>query len=208
MNYLFTTTLLVLAALIVSPRARAVLFPPAPLALVHTLSGAPMKPSAGILSTTDSLTGAPENLKGETVENEANNFIRAMVSIGADVILGRDIQEEAADDDLRLSSRMIPAPCEIATVLNTAKDKADGADGPAKQASLGPIESAFWIQTQPLMHAMSTMSDVWERFTQSVMMSPKRGSLIDASILIRRDFPVCLHPKHPINLTNNAVDSL
>ena len=57
---LFSATLL---ALIVYPPSRDFLFPPAPLALVSTKTGGVQKPKAGVLGSTDSATGAPENYK-------------------------------------------------------------------------------------------------------------------------------------------------
>ena len=57
---LFSATLL---ALIVYPPSRDFMFPPAPLALVSTKTGGVQKPKAGVLGSTDSATGAPENYK-------------------------------------------------------------------------------------------------------------------------------------------------
>src|SRR5688572_28625678 len=58
---------LTLIILIMYPPAREIMFPPAPIALVSSKGGV-QKPKAGTLGSTDSATGAPENHKGEAVE--------------------------------------------------------------------------------------------------------------------------------------------
>jgi hypothetical protein len=69
-----------LIALITYPPCRPVLFPPAPIALVSGTGGV-QKPKAGVLGSHDSATGAPENHKGEAVEQEASNFVNGIASV-------------------------------------------------------------------------------------------------------------------------------
>jgi hypothetical protein len=57
-----------LIVLVVYPPSRGLLFPPAPVALVSNQSGVIQKPKAGVLGSVDSATGAPENHRGEAVE--------------------------------------------------------------------------------------------------------------------------------------------
>ena len=81
---LLTATIL---ALIVYPKSRAFLFPPAPIALVDSSTGGLQKPRAGVLGSHDSATGAPENHKGEAVEQEASNFVNAFASVALNVVV-------------------------------------------------------------------------------------------------------------------------
>jgi len=161
--------LLAVASLVLSPTVRAVLFPSASVALIDSFSGEPTKPAAGILATTDSFTGAPENHKGEAVEHEANNFVRAVITISTDIMMDRDAHEESnAKGGERFKIHNFPPPCEIATVMTSAKDRAEGIDGPNKDHSKSPMETALWSQAQPLMHAITTVSDTWEKFAKYV----------------------------------------
>lgn len=57
-----------LITLILYPKSRGILFPPAPISLVDSKSGGVQKPKAGVLGSHESATGAPENHKGEAVE--------------------------------------------------------------------------------------------------------------------------------------------
>ncbi|EEY18693.1 conserved hypothetical protein [Verticillium alfalfae VaMs.102] len=77
-------------ALVVSPRARVVLFPPAPLSMVDMTTGGVAKPMAGTLGSTDAATGAPQNLKGEAAENEASNFVTRAAAIATNLVMGQD----------------------------------------------------------------------------------------------------------------------
>jgi hypothetical protein len=71
---------LTLITLITYPPCRPVLFPPAPIAIVSGKGGV-QKPKAGVLGSHDSATGAPENHKGEAVEQEASNFVNGIASV-------------------------------------------------------------------------------------------------------------------------------
>jgi hypothetical protein len=86
---LFIATLI---ALIAYPPAREILFPPAPLALVSATTGGIQKPKAGVLGSTDSATGAPENHKGEAVEAEAANFVNSIASVALSSASGKHLR--------------------------------------------------------------------------------------------------------------------
>lgn len=107
---LFATTLVVL---IVYPPSRNVLFPPAPLALVSAKTGGIQKPQAGVLGSTNSATGAPENYKGEAVEAEANNFVNSIASVAISSASGKHPANAEVDQDN--SNDKMPDPTAIAT---------------------------------------------------------------------------------------------
>ena len=70
-----------LMALILSPRARDICFPPAPPSLINAKTGGVQTPAAGVLASDDSVTGAPEKHKGEAVEQEAHSFVNSISSV-------------------------------------------------------------------------------------------------------------------------------
>ncbi|KAL2127048.1 hypothetical protein VTI74DRAFT_11426 [Chaetomium olivicolor] len=74
----------ILLSLIAFPRTREILFPPAPVSLVDSKTGGVQKPKSGVLGSHDSATGAPENHKGEAVEQEASNFVSALAKTTVD----------------------------------------------------------------------------------------------------------------------------
>lgn len=114
------------------PKARRLLFPPAPLSLVGSLSGEITKPNAGVLGSVDSVTGAPENLKGEAVENEVSNFVTALGAVAANIVSAEDPQGEPNTEEEGLKGPMAADPNEIATMMATAKDKAEGVERPSQ----------------------------------------------------------------------------
>lgn len=85
---------LTLITLIVYPPSRDILFPPAPVALVSASTGGVQKPKAGVLGSTDSATGAPENHKGEAVEQEASNFVNGIASVALSSASGKHPQND------------------------------------------------------------------------------------------------------------------
>ncbi|KAL9933993.1 hypothetical protein V8E36_007075 [Tilletia maclaganii] len=112
--------LLLLILLIVSPRSRRVLFPPAPLPAISATSGKPKVPEAQHLASTQSLTGAAESYQGQAAEREAANFVNSISSLAVSTAIGSEdgrpasTTTSAEDDD-----------------TNTVVDHQDAAGAPA-----------------------------------------------------------------------------
>ncbi|XDG04760.1 hypothetical protein ABKA04_004375 [Annulohypoxylon sp. FPYF3050] len=163
---------LALITLIVYPQSREVLFPPAPLALVDSKSGGIQKPKAGVLGSTDSPTGAPQNFKGEAVEQEASNFVNGFASIVVTSAAGKHPQaapssEEGSPDDA------VPDPTQLTVVAAEAKDVAAGGQtGPSYDKTKVPVETAMWTKMRPTMHGIADVSDTWERFVNALSPTP------------------------------------
>ncbi|KAF2115696.1 hypothetical protein BDV96DRAFT_54618 [Lophiotrema nucula] len=162
-------------ALIVYPPSRSFLFPPAPIALVSS-DGGVQKPKAGVLGSHDSATGAPENHKGEAVEQEASNFVNGIASVALASATGKHPQGEPphADGD---PGESIPDPTSIAVSAADAKDKANGSTPAASHDKTKvPMETAMWTKMRPVMHGIADATDGWERFanvlTESSALSP------------------------------------
>lgn len=152
--------------LIAYPPSRAFLFPPAPIALVDSRSGGVQKPKAGVLGSHDSATGAPENHKGEAVEQEASNFVNGIASVALSSATGKHPQddpepgEEGAED-------ATPDPTAMAVGAADAKDVAAGEKTLAKHDKTKvPMETAMWTKMRPIMHAIAEFTDTWERIAK------------------------------------------
>ena len=153
-----------LVTLIVYPPAREVMFPPAPIALVSS-SGGVQKPKSGTLGSTDSATGAPENHKGEAVEQEASNFVNGFATIALSSATGKHPGGEPPEEDSPDST--IPDPTRLAIGAADAKDKAAGANtGKEYDKTKVPVETAMWTKMRPIMHGLADVADTWERFAK------------------------------------------
>jgi hypothetical protein len=159
----------VLIILILSSRARVVLFPPAPLALVDYTTGGIAKPQAGVLGSTDSATGAPESHKGEAVENEASNFVTCIATIATITLTGNDPQEDPKTDRAGVADFM-PGPDSIPRTVAVAKDKASGVVEPSQDKTKVPMEKAMWDGMRQLIHAICVISDTWERVAKYILL--------------------------------------
>ncbi|KAF1351628.1 hypothetical protein EJ07DRAFT_137528 [Lizonia empirigonia] len=151
-----------LVTLIVYPPSRDILFPSAPIALVSS-SGGVQKPKAGVLGSTDSATGAPENHKGEAVEQEASNFVNGIAHVALSSATGKHPQGEPDDDQPQGDS--IPDPTSIAIGAADSKQAASGSKVSAKHDKTKvPMETAMWTKMRPIMHGLADVTDTWERF--------------------------------------------
>ncbi|KAF2153400.1 hypothetical protein K461DRAFT_293665 [Myriangium duriaei CBS 260.36] len=158
---LFATTMI---TLIVYPPARDVMFPPAPIALVSSKTGGVQKPKAGVLGSTDSATGAPENHKGEAVEAEASNFVNGIASVALASASGKHPQNEPENEEGKLGDS-VPDPTAVAVSASTARVKSGGGAASAKHDKAKvPVETAMWTKMRPIMHGIADVSDTWERF--------------------------------------------
>jgi hypothetical protein len=155
-----------LVVLIVYPPSREFLFPPAPIALVDAKSGGVKKPKAGVLGSTDSATGAPENHKGEAVEQEARNFVNGIASVALTSATGKHPQDSEASEE-GAPAESVPDPTALAVGAANAKDVAAGAQPSAKHDKTKvPMETAMWNKMRPIMHGIANAADVWERLAK------------------------------------------
>lgn len=155
-------------ALIAYPPSRAIMFPPAPIALVSAKTGGVQKPKSGTLGSHDSVTGAPENHKGEAVEQEASNFVNGIASVALSSATGKHPQDDPPSNNGEPGSA-IPDPTAIAVGTAEAKDKAAGKNSSeTHDKTKVPMETAMWTQMRPIMHGLADVTDTWERFAKCV----------------------------------------
>ncbi|KAH7045112.1 hypothetical protein B0J12DRAFT_711932 [Macrophomina phaseolina] len=169
---LFTATLI---ALIACPPSRGFLFPPAPIALVNGKTGGVQKPKAGVLGSHDSATGAPENHKGEAVEQEASNFVNGIASVTLSSVAGKNPQSDPTEENGGAAPQdsVVPDPTAIATEAASAKEAAGGAKPDAQHDKTKvPMETAMWSKMRPVMHAIAEFTDTWERFGNALSPTP------------------------------------
>lgn len=153
-------------ALIAYPPSRGFLFPPAPIALVDGKTGGVQKPKAGVLGSHDSATGAPENYKGEAVEQEASNFVNGIASVALSSATGKHPQGELPAEE-GSAQDSVPDPTSLAVGVADAKNKAAGGRPKASHDKTKvPMETAMWTKMRPIMHGLNDAVDTWERFAK------------------------------------------
>ncbi|KAI0547762.1 hypothetical protein F4679DRAFT_586227 [Xylaria curta] len=158
---LFITTLI---TLILYPRSRGILFPPAPIALVDAKSGGVQKPKAGVLGSHESATGAPENHKGEAVEQEASNFFNGFTAVVVTSATGKNPQANPEPSEGNSAEDSVPDPTGLTASAAEAKDiAAGGQKGSKHDKTKIPVENAIWSRMRPIMHGISDVADTWER---------------------------------------------
>lgn len=159
-----------LITLIAYPPSRDILFPPVPIALVDSSTGGVQKPRAGVLGSHDSATGAPENHKGEAVEQEASGFVNGIATVALSSASGK---HPADDDEEDSPGDLAPDPTAIALKAADAKDVAGGdKPGANHDKTKVPMETAMWTKMRPLMHALADIADTWERFANALTPTP------------------------------------
>jgi hypothetical protein len=166
---------LTLIVLIVYPPSRQIMFPPAPIALVSAKDGGLQKPKAGVLASTDSATGAPENFKGEAVEAEAHNFFNSITSVALASTSGKHPQNDPphAAEEEGGPDATVPDPTVIATHASDARVNAHGGSISAKSdKTKQPMENAMWNKMRPVMHGLADVADTWERFGNALSPTP------------------------------------
>jgi Protein of unknown function (DUF3292) len=163
MPLLFTT----ITVLVLVPQARTLLFPPTPIALIDSKTGALQSPRAGVLGSHDTVTGAPENHKGEAVEKEASNFVAGIGTIALSSAAGKHQDDEGEAD------AKAPDPTAMASATVDAKTSAEGGAVTKKyDKTKQPMEDAMWSKMRPVMHTIGDIADGWERIANAL--SPTR----------------------------------
>lgn len=161
-----------LITLIVYPPSRDVMFPPAPLALVSSKGGV-QKPKAGVLGSTDTATGAPENHKGEAQEAEAQNFVNSIAQVALASASGKHPQNEPPAEN-GAPHDSVPDPTSMAASAGAARTAAAGksAHHPSSDKTKVPMETAMWTKMRPIMHGLADVTDTWERFANALSPTP------------------------------------
>ncbi|RKL35780.1 hypothetical protein BFJ72_g8480 [Fusarium proliferatum] len=201
LNFLMSTILTGLMAMLLSPKVRNTLFPPCPPAIVHYQGGHLIKPAAGILGTVDTATGAPESLKGEALEREASNFATGLVALSINTFVDKDPQH---DESQRGGGKTVnlPDPRSLATRIATAKDIAAGVEKPSWDKSKSPMQELMWSQMRPLMHWICRFCDIWERSAKILFRGIPTDSQLTVALLRQSErdkapLPPSPEPKSP-----------
>lgn len=162
-DYLVAIFLFINIALVISPQVRLALFPLAPLSMVNIGDGSIAKPMGGTLGSTDTATGAPQNLRGESAENEASNFITSVAAIATNLLSGQDPYGAPTEMDAGNNGNFTPQ-LDVSTMA-VAKDKASGVDRPSEDKTKAPMEETvrftalFWTRLTDDIHTVVEAND-------------------------------------------------
>ncbi|KAJ5667787.1 uncharacterized protein N7477_006357 [Penicillium maclennaniae] len=154
-DLLLPAILILLVALIMFPPIRAMLFPMAPAKTDSDTSS--VDSSTGDLPEShDSLTGAPENHKGEAAEQEARNLVDSVATMameGAAAKYGQTVAEDEPD---------VPATPQPLLAIESAPD-GQPAEGPEDKTKK-PMRSKAAKGTDKAMRVISDITDIYEQF--------------------------------------------
>lgn len=169
LDFLMPLFFLTLLILVVYPPSRSLLFPPAPLALISASTGGIKNPTAGVLGSHGSLTGAPEKHEGEAVEQEAHSFVASFGSIALSSVAGKPHKSDG--ESKREDS--VPDPSSIAMKTADARDRAASGDTSGEHnKTKQPVEEAAWEKARPVMHVIGDIADLWERLSNALSPTP------------------------------------
>ena len=141
-------------ALILIPPVRQLLFPG--LAKTDVPNGS--SPTGGQFQSEDSLTGAPENHKGEAAEQEAKNLVDSFATVAmesAAAKYGQTVSEDAPDK---------PALIESLEATEAAAGTPTG-DSPEDKTKK-PMKKKVSHATDNVMRILSDITDIYEKFAK------------------------------------------
>jgi hypothetical protein len=156
-DLLIPTILGLVVALIMVPSVRVLLFPgPAKKdgSNETSASGSP----TGQPESQDSLTGAPENHKGEAAEQEAKNFVDSFATVAmesAAAKYGQAITEDGSDRH---------AITDGLAAVDAAAETPTG-DGPEDKTKK-PMKKKVAHATDNVMRILSDITDIYEKFAK------------------------------------------
>ncbi|OKP13871.1 hypothetical protein PENSUB_446 [Penicillium subrubescens] len=167
LDLLVPTFFAVLIALVVYPPCRAVMFPPAPIALVDKETGGVQKPKAGVLGSHDSVTGAPQNFKGEAAEQEASNLVAGVASVAVGSAAGK--HDQGVPDDAPLEDT-VPDATDLVSHTADAQSKAHGqVPSDHHDKTRQPMKKSVMDGANMLMQIIADITDSWEKIENSLL---------------------------------------
>ena len=130
--------------------------------------GGVQKPPAGVLGSTDSATGAPEQYHGEAVEQEASNFVNGIAHVALSSATGKHPQGEHGTEE-GSPADTAPDPTSMAISASNARVSAQGHNvSEQRDKTKQPMEAAMWNKMRPIMHGLQDLADGWERFANAL----------------------------------------
>lgn len=125
-----------------------------------------------MLGSHDSVTGAPENHKGEAVEQEASNFVAGIANVALSSATGKHPMNDPGADG-KGPQESIPDPSGMAGNLADARLSVSGKQTSTHQDKTKvPMETAMWNKMRPIMHVVGDIADTWERFANVLSPTP------------------------------------
>ncbi|KAE8381031.1 hypothetical protein BDV26DRAFT_279144 [Aspergillus bertholletiae] len=174
LDFLVPTIFCFLIALVAYPPFRTWLFPPAPIALVDSNTGGVQKPKAGVLGSHDSVTGAPEKMKGEAAEQEASNLIASAATVAVGSVAGKHDQGTPEDDPLEES---VPDAMHMATEAADAQKTAHGGvPDSAHDKTREPMKETVLNGANLGMRILSDIIDTYEKLGNALSPTPPFSS--------------------------------
>ncbi|KAF5010457.1 hypothetical protein FDECE_3392 [Fusarium decemcellulare] len=187
LDLLGPTIIVFLMILISSTQAREICFPGAPPSLIDPKTGGVQTPAAGVLASDDSVTGAPENHKGEAVEQEAHSFVTSLSTIVVSTAAGKHPQTDPDEDSAA------PDPTQLTEDVTDAKQKTVGNEtGHEHNRAKKPVSNAVWDKARPTMHLIADFVDTWERFGNALSPAAPFHRHRPKIILVAALFPMLL----------------
>ncbi|CAI7664546.1 unnamed protein product [Penicillium glandicola] len=190
LDLLVPTMLASLIALVIYPPCRSFMFPPAPIPLVNKDTGGVQKPKAGILGSGDNITGAPENFKGQTAEQEASNLVAGVASVAVGSAVGK--HDQGVPDDAPLEED-VPDAMDI--VANTA-DAQSAAHGKVPTDSHDktrqPMKESVMDAANYSMQVIGDITDTYEKLGNALSATAPFPRLSPRLRLVTVLGPVCL----------------
>ncbi|KAJ5888158.1 hypothetical protein N7495_008199 [Penicillium taxi] len=166
-DLLITTICSGLIVFIMFPSIRRMLFPAAPLALVNKNTGGVQKPKAGVLGSDTSVTGAPENLKGEAAEQEASNLVAEVANVAAVSAVGK---QDRGFEDSEISDT------DPTSFVNSFADAKSAASGEIPIDSFDktrqPMKQTVIDGADKVMQVLCDITDTFEKFGNAVSPTP------------------------------------
>ncbi|KAJ5189101.1 Protein of unknown function DUF3292 [Penicillium cf. griseofulvum] len=159
-DLLVPTILGLVVALIMVPSVRLLLFP----GLAKTEDSNGKSSAEGQVQSEDSLTGAPENHKGEAAEREAKNLVDSFATVAmesAAAKYGQAVAEDATDK---------PALVESLEAAEAAAGTPTG-DSPEDKTKK-PMKKKVANATDNVMRILSDITDIYEKFANILSPTP------------------------------------
>lgn len=115
-------------------------------------------PTEGQVQSEDSLTGAPENHKGEAAEQEAKNLVDSFATVAmesASARYGQTVSEDASDRHALIESTEAADAAAGTSTVDSPEDK-----------TKKPMKKKVSHATDKVMRILSDITDIYEKFAK------------------------------------------
>ncbi|GMF84831.1 unnamed protein product [Aspergillus oryzae] len=160
------------------------------------------KPKAGVLGSHDSVTGAPEKMKGEAAEQEASNLIASAATVAVGSVAGK--HDQGTPEGAPMEDSVPDAMHTVAEAADAQTAAHGGVPDSTHDKTREPMKETVLNGANIGMRIMSDITDIYEKLGNSLLKGIPTNAQLTLTLLRIGEKNAAPLPPPPADSLNKA----